>query len=1724
MTTPSLSQGSAFAQPANFVGCLQDLTASRPDATALTVVAQCDGRSVETALTYRQFGVRVAALAAALERRFARGERVLIMLDNDEHYAIAMFACFYAGVIAVPVYPPESARPQHLARLAGIAADAQARGVLTVGALADLVGMAAQRFGIGQLLMVDAADPADAPAWSGCQPAGSDVAFLQYTSGSTSAPKGVMVTHANLMANEEAIRERMAIGAGDRVGVWSPLFHDMGLIGGLLQCFYSGIPCVLTTPRYFLERPLRWLELIAHHRVTISGGPDFAYRLCLDRIKDGAGAGLDLSCWRVAYTGAEPVRQDTMDAFCARFAAAGFDAGAVYPCYGLAEATLLVSGGRRGQGMQVRQGDSAALVACGTVPAGHRIMIVDPGTGAALACGIGEIWSAGPSVAAGYWNNPADSAHSFVERDGLRWLRTGDLGLIDAGQLFVAGRLKDMLIVRGQNVYPQDIERAVEAGVEAVRKGRVAAFSVALAGREGVGVAAEVARGLQKRVSPQALADAVGAAVGEQCGEAPAVVLLLNPGALPKTSSGKLQRAACRQGWIAGTLDAYALFEDGAWVIGKGEGEPAPAAGLSGPTALALARMWREVLGHDAARAYAGDAHFFGAGGNSLAAAHLAARVAQEWEIDFPVRQVFEQPRLAAQAAAIERCLDSGERVRTAAIGVLGAGRRAGPLPLSPGQLRQWFLWCLDPSSTAYHVQGAVRIAGPLQPQALRDALAGLAARHDVLRTVFRSGADGLVEQLVRADGAFPLQLVDDLQAFHAQPFDLGAGPLARAALLRIDEQLHVLALSLHHIIADAATMQVLLDELAALYLGGQQALAPAPLQYADYVAWLGERPAHAAQLAYWRAQLAVPAGQPQPVLALPTERTRRTHAGYGAAQHGFALPATLLAALRAQAQAHDATLFMLLLAGLQAVLFRYTGQHDIRLGVPSANRPRLDLQRVPGLFVNTLVLRNRIEARMALGQVLAQAREAALGAQAHQDLPFDQLVEALQPQRSLAHSPLFQVLFNYLAEDLRALGQGTGWRVASEPVAPAHAQFELSVEVRERADGALHVGFVYARDLFEPAMIERLAGHYLLMLAALAADAAQRVGEVALLAPAERAQLGAWSHGAEAPATGDLVHALFEAQVVRSPGAPALCFADSMLSYSELNARANRLAHHLIAMGVVPGTLVALAVERSLEMVVALLAVLKAGAAYLPIDPEYPQERIAYMLGDSGVALLLTQRRLRAGLPQLHGVSLIELDAFDLGSGIDHNPAVRLHGEDLAYVIYTSGSSGRPKGAANRHRSVCNRLAWGQRHQRLDAHDTVLQKTPFSFDISFWEFFWPLSCGARLALAGPGEHRDPQRLVALIGQHQVSTIHFVPSMLQAFMAYPVAAACQGLRRIICSGEALPAALQATVLAAFPQADLLNLYGPTEAAIEVSYRDCRDEGGLPVPIGRPIAGLRTHVLDEALNEVPCGVAGELYLGGLGLARGYWRRAALTAERFVADPGGADGERLYRSGDLVRWRADGQLDYLGRIDHQVKIRGFRIELGEVEAQLRCDPAVREAVVVAHEGPGGMRLLAYVSPQRPGAIDPASLKAALARSLPDYMLPAVISVLDALPLNANGKVDRNALPAADQAPERAYVAPQGELETMLAELWSAQLGGQRVGRHDNFFELGGHSLMAVQLSAALASRHACEVPVRTFFEAPTLDAFASRLAAGGLLAAASRHERLAQMDNLMSQFEV
>jgi len=1014
----------------------------------------------------------------------------------------------------------------------------------------------------------------------------------------------------------------------------------------------------------------------------------------------------------------------------------------------------------------------------------------------------------------------------------------------------------------------------------------------------------------------------------------------------------------------------------------------------------------------------------------------------------------------------------------------LPAGTKA---ELSYAQLRQWFLWQLDPQSTAYHISGALKLRGALDIDALKKSFGALLERHASLRTVFHPDAHGLCEQIVqdRVDlGISVIDLADepgDVEAraqeearrLSATPFDLTTGPLMRVGVLRLAPRVHVLVLVMHHIIADGGSLHLLVGEFVAQYSarvrGDSADLPPLPVRYADYAAWqrswleAGEKDR---QLAYWVERL----GTGNPVLQLATDHSRRPGGHYTAARHGIDLAPELVQGLHRRARAHGATLFMVPLAAFQALLHRYSGQQDIRVGVSVANRHRAETEGVVGLFVNTQVMCSEVESRMSLAKVLAQAKEAALGAQAHQDLPFEQLVEALQPERSRSVSPLFQVMFSHERTDSRTLKQLPGLELEDYALAAPVAQFELVLSTSEDADGRMHASFIYASELFEPATVERMTAHYVAMLGALATDDSHAVGDVELLDAAEEAQLAAWSMNAGREPGAEPVHRMIERQAQLQPDATALLFGDDALSFSELNRRANRVAHRLIALGVKPDMRIGIAMQRSVELVVAILGVLKAGGAYLPLDPDYPSERLAYMVQDSGIELLLAHRATRATLDDRSRLVTLEIDGLDFSGESDADPQVALHGENLAYVIYTSGSTGKPKGAAIRHEALHSCMAWMQRTYGLTREDTVLHKAPFGFDVSVWEIFWPLTAGARLVVANPGDQRDPARIVELIQRHQVTTLNFVPSMLQAFLAHEGIEASTRLKHIICGGEAMPAETQKETLQRLRGASLQNLYGPTETTIHVTRWTCRDDGQSQVPIGQPISHTSAHVLDAELNRVPRGVAGELYLGGVSLARGYLNRPGLSAERFVADPfDGEGGGRLYRTGDLVRWNAEAQLEYLGRIDHQVKIRGLRIELGEIEAQLLAQPEVREAVVVAQDGPAGARLVAYLAAHADHSIDPAAVKERLARVLPDYMVPRLIIGLDALPLNANGKVDRKALPEPASASERAYEAPEGEAEEALAGIWREVLGVARVSRNDNFFELGGDSLLSLKLIA-------------------------------------------------------
>ncbi|HGM4270655.1 TPA: pyoverdine non-ribosomal peptide synthetase PvdD, partial [Pseudomonas aeruginosa] len=1273
---------------------------------------------------------------------------------------------------------------------------------------------------------------------------------------------------------------------------------------------------------------------------------------------------------------------------------------------------------------------------------------------------VGELYIGRAGLARGYLRRPGLSATRFVPNPfpggaGERLYRTGDLARFQAdGNIEYIGRIDHQVKVRGFRIELGEIEAAL-AGLAGVRDAVVLAHD-GVGGTQLVGyVVADSAEDAERL--RESLRESLKRHLPDYM--VPAHLMLLER--MPLTVNGKLDRQALPQPDASLSQQAYR----------------APGSELE----QRIAAIWSEILGVERVGL---DDNFFELGGHSLLATRVISRVRQEQQLDASLKALFERPVLEAFAQGLERTTD--------AVSTIPLADRQQPLALSFAQERQWFLWQLEPESAAYHIPSALRLRGRLDVDALQRSFDSLVARHETLRTRFRLEGGRSYQQVqpavsvsIEREQFGEEGLIERIQAIVVQPFDLERGPLLRVNLLQLAEDDHVLVLVQHHIVSDGWSMQVMVEELVQLYAGYSQGLdvvLPAlPIQYADYALWqrswmeAGEKER---QLAYWTGLL----GGEQPVLELPFDRPRPARQSHRGAQLGFELPRELVEAVRALAQREGASSFMLLLASFQALLYRYSGQADIRVGVPIANRNRVETERLIGFFVNTQVLKADLDGRMGFDELLAQARQRALEAQAHQDLPFEQLVEALQPERNASHNPLFQVLFNHQSEirsvtpevqleDLRL--EGLAWDGQT-------AQFDLTLDIQEDENG-IWASFDYATDLFDASTVERLAGHWRNLLRGIVANPRQRLGELPLLdAPERRQTLSEWNPAQREYAVQGTLQQRFEEQARQRPQAVALILDEQRLSYGELNARANRLAHCLIARGVGADVPVGLALERSLDMLVGLLAILKAGGAYLPLDPAAPEERLAHILDDSGVRLLLTQGHLLERLPRQAGVEVLAIDGLVLDGYAESDPLPTLSADNLAYVIYTSGSTGKPKGTLLTHRNALRLFSATEAWFGFDERDVWTLFHSYAFDFSVWEIFGALLYGGRLVIVPQWVSRSPEDFYRLLCREGVTVLNQTPSAFKQLMAVACSAdmATQqpALRYVIFGGEALDLQSLRPWFQRFGdrQPQLVNMYGITETTVHVTYRPVSEadlEGGLVSPIGGTIPDLSWYILDRDLNPVPRGAVGELYIGRAGLARGYLRRPGLSATRFVPNPfpGGA-GERLYRTGDLARFQADGNIEYIGRIDHQVKVRGFRIELGEIEAALAGLAGVRDAVVLAHDGVGGTQLVGYVVADSAEDAERLreSLRESLKRHLPDYMVPAHLMLLERMPLTVNGKLDRQALPQPDASlSQQAYRAPGSELEQRIAAIWSEILGVERVGLDDNFFELGGHSLLLLML---------------------------------------------------------
>nr|WP_236581091.1 non-ribosomal peptide synthetase [Rhodococcus sp. T7] len=1085
-----------------------------------------------------------------------------------------------------------------------------------------------------------------------------------------------------------------------------------------------------------------------------------------------------------------------------------------------------------------------------------------------------------------------------------------------------------------------------------------------------------------------------------------------------------------------------------------------------------------------------------------------------------PVRTIFEASTVHGLAARVESHAGAGGRVP------LVARERSGRVPLSLAQSRMWFLNRFEPESAAYNIPVAIRLVGVLDVAALRAAVGDVVGRHEALRTVYPETVDGPVQEIVSAAEVVPDltpvvvaedQVLGRVVDLVSAGFDVTAGVPVRAALFRVAEDEFVLALVVHHISADGFSMGPLTRDVMVAYAarvrGEVPGWAPLEVQYADFALWqrevLGSEDDPASlisqQIRYWKSALA---GLPDQ-LDLPMDRPRPVNQSLRGGRAGFEVDARLHQGLLDVARAHNSTLFMVVHTGLAVLLSRLSGTDDIAIGTPIAGRGEQVLDDLIGMFVNTVVFRTQVDSGCGFDDLLARARETDLSAFAHADVPFERLVEALNPVRSTARHPLFQVglSFQNLASTQFEL---PGLRVWAVDADTQISQFDLHLIVADRYDDegrAAGLGgfFTYATDLFDESTVVGFVERFVRILEAVVNDPSVVVGDIDILDAPERVLVleGANATRHEVAGAGTLVD-LFDAQVSASPDSVAVVFEDERMTYAELDARVNSLARHLISIGVGPESLVGLAIRRSTELLVGMYAVAKAGGAYVPLDPDQPVERIEHVLDTALPVCVLSTSRDSFALSGQGSVSVpvVHIDVLD-ASGLSAAPVRSeervspLCAQNTAYVIFTSGSTGRPKGVAVSHGAIVNQLEWKRARYELGEADAVLLKTAATFDLSVWEFWSALVSGARVVIAAPEGHRDPGYLNELMRAHAVTVLHVVPSMLDALLTDAwIVGLPESLRTVLAIGEALPAATAAR-LRRSGRVQLVNLYGPTEAAVSVTAHDVLDADTVTVPIGVPEWNTQAYVLDSRLHPVPVGIAGELYLAGAQLARGYVGRADLTAERFVANPFGDSGERLYRTGDLVSWRVDGELEYVGRTDFQVKVRGFRIELGEIEAVLASHTSVSQVVVIVRsDSRAGDQLVAYAVPSTGRVVDVAELKSLAGQSLPSYMVPAAFVALDALPLTANGKLDRKALPAPEFV-ARVFRAPSTPVEKTVAATFAEVLGVERIGLDDDFFELGGNSLIATQVATRLGAALGIAVPVRLLFTYPSVGGLADRI---------------------------
>ncbi len=1654
--------------------------------TAIAVISQ-DG-----SLTYQELNARANQLAHYLQQQgVAPDVLVALCIGQSIHSLVGILAILKAGGAFVPLDPTHPAE-----RLAYILQDTAAPLLLTQsGLLENLPTHQARTICLDTLGGLESYSPANptSPATE------ANLAYVIYTSGSTGKPKGVVIEQQAITQHCWSIVDHYQLTASDRILQFASFSFDAsleqvfpGLLAGaavvlrdadlwsveqLTENILSLGLSVLDLPPAFWQQ---WVRAIAQAPLTIAN-----HRL------------------RLVICGSDEMQAETLTLW----NRSPLKTVRLLNAYGPTEATITATTCE--VSAWLAEGGEGRLVPIGRPLPNRTAYVLDVHLQPVPIGVVGELYIGGASLARGYLNRPDLTAERFIpnplnnadgglllSRDN-RLYKTGDLArYLPDGNIEFLGRADFQVKVRGFRIELGDIEAAlvnhpalreavVVAREDQLGNKQLVAYVVPLAGQ--MPTTEELRLFLAGKLPKYML---------------PAAIVQLKQ--LPLTTTGKIDRRA---------LPAPNLESGDRTVVFV-----APRT----PLEETLVNLWQEVL---SIRPISIHDNFFDLGGHSLMAVQVVSRLREVAAIELPLRLTFETPTIADLATYLDKATYRAkpEIATVPAIAPILPASRQNPLPLSFAQQRLWFLMQLDPNSAAYNIPELLRLSGTLNLPVLEQSLNTIVQRHESLRTIFKA-IDGEPIQVILPHLSLRVEIADlkaipsDRQLVEVrqlaiaatnQPFNITQAPLLRAQLLQLQPEEHILIVVMHHIISDGWSRSIFVQELCTLYnalLQNQPSPLPAlPIQYADFAVWQRQQlqgEVLAEQIQYWKTQLA---GAPA-VLNLPTDRPRPPVQTMRGAVYHFQLPKPLLARLERLSQQEGVTLFMTLLAAFQVLLGRYSGQEDIVVGSPIANRNCTEVESLIGFFVNTLVLRTDLSGDPSFQTVLKRVREVALGAYAHQDLPFEQLVEAINPERNRSYSPLFQVAFalqNFAEPSIEL----TGLTMTLLEEDAVTAKFDLTLFLTPSDDGLLGE-LEYSTDLFEPATIVRMAGHLQTLLESILVDPSQPIATLPLLTAAEvQHQLVDWNNTQAFYPASQCIHQLFAIQATQTPTAIAMVCDQQHLTYQQLNDRANQLAHHLRSLGVRPETLVGMCLDRSVEMIVTLLAILKAGGAYVPFDSNYPKERLTFMLEDTQVNILVTQQSLVQGLPP-HTAQIVCLDTDrqTIAQYPTTNPPNTTNPNNLAYINYTSGSTGRPKGVCVPHQGVV-RLVKNTNYARLTEEEVFLQLAPISFDAATLEIWGALLNGARLVVI-PVKTPSLTEIGQVIRQHQVSILWLTAGLFH-LMVDECLADLRSVRQLLAGGDVLSATHVKKVLETYPDCTVINGYGPTE---NTTFTCCypmtsASQIGDTVPIGRPIANTQVYVLDNRQQPVPIGIPGELYTGGDGLARGYLNRPELTAERFVPNPllnstlqlpPSTIANRLYKTGDLVRYRPDGTLEFLGRIDNQVKIRGFRIELGEVETVLAAHPHVQAVVVIARQDtPGDKRLVAYVVPQPRQVTDSETLLAFLRDKLPSYMVPAAIVLMDEFPLTPNGKVDRKALPAPESIRRQTFVAPRNQLELQLTKIWQQVLGTKAIGVTDNFFAIGGHSLLAVRLLVEVEKVFHKTLPLSTIFQTTTIEQMASAL---------------------------